>query len=198
MRGQALLQELMDSKNGTADKALWLIAQGADVNTRDIHGNSCLAWAARRGFADVAAALVKKDAPVNDRDIHNWSPLLWAAANGHPKVAEVLINHGADVNAQNDNRDTPLILATLLDKRNERLALAKMLLLAGADARIEGAQSQTALESAYDTSDSDMILLITPYLEKYSPATSPKALKAATTLQKPLKPLKTPRFKPKP
>jgi len=186
----------MDAKNGTADKALWLIAQGADVNTRDLHGLGALAWAARRGFADVAAALIKKNADVNERDINNWSPLLWAAAHGHPKVAELLIRHGAEVNAQNDNRDTPLILATLLDKRNERLALAKMLLLAGADPRIEGAQGQTALESAYDTSDSDMILMITPYLEKLSPATSPKSLKSATTLQKPLKAMKPARFKP--
>lgn len=193
--GQALLKELMEPE-GSADKAIALIAQGAEVNAEDMHGLSCLAIAARRGWADVTAALLQAGATTDYRNMDGWTPLLWAVTNGHMAVAEVLLAYKADVNAQNENSDTPLIMATLIDEEPLRLPMAKLLLQHGADVTIEGKQGQRAHESAIEQRDGAMTKLLQPLFERTQPATSPRALQSAMTLGKDLRPLKPVKFKP--
>ena len=193
--GQALLKELMEPE-GSGDKAIALIAEGADVNAEDMHGLTCLALAARRGWADVTAALLQAGATTDYRNMDGWTPLLWAVTNGHIAVAEVLLAYKADVNAQNENSDTPLIMATLIDEEPLRLPMAKLLLQHGADVTIEGKHGQRAHESAIEQRDDAMTKLLQPLFERTQPATSHRALQSATTLGKNLRPLKPMKFKP--
>ncbi len=193
--GQALLKELQEP-DGSGDKAIALIAQGAEVNAEDMHGLSCLALAARRGWADVTAALLQSGANVDWRNMDGWTPLLWAVTNGHQAVAELLLAYKADVNAQNENSDSPLIMATLIDDEPLRLPMAKLLLHYGANVTLEGKNGQRAHESAIEQHDDKMTKLLQPLFDRTQPATSQRAILSATTLEKDLRPLKPVKFKP--
>lgn len=85
-----------------------LLAAGADINERDMFGNSALHWAA------------------------GW-PMNNAIARNRPEVIESLVKHGADVNWVNHDGDTPLHMAVRADLR---VNLEKLVSL-GADLKKE-------------------------------------------------------------
>lgn len=192
-RGEALLQEVI-STDGDPAKALALIARGADVTRCDRHGLSALCWAARQGYADVVAALVAAGADVNHASGQNWQPLHWAAVSGSIGAAEAILAKKPDVNAKNDNNDTALTLATLIDG-DSRKGFAELLLSHGADVTLRGANGMSPLDSAQDNHQEDLVALFTQLVENLKPATSAAAIESATTLKKPLRPMKAAQFR---
>lgn len=193
-RGRALLQEML-SPRPDLKKAEFFLELGADLACCDAQGLSALCWAARQGHEDMALKLIAAGADVNYSSRLDWRPLHWAAVSGSIVIAEALLAKGAVVDAANDSRDTALVLATLLDGDN-RKPFCELLLRHGADVRLAGAQGQTPLDSAIENKRQDLVALFTPLLESLKPATSPAALESATTLQRPLKPMRAMRFKP--
>ena len=190
-RGRALLGEIISSKGDPA-KALQMI-EGADLTQCDRQGLSALCWAARQGYGDVVKALVKAGASVNNTSHQNWTPLHWAAVSGNIEALDAILSKKVDVNAKNDNHDTPLTLATLIDGETG-VTFAERLLKHGADVRITGANGMTPLESAQSLHQEKQIALFTPLVENLKPATSPAAINSATTLKKPLRPMKPTKF----
>jgi len=193
-RGRALLQEMI-SAQPNQQKAEHFLALGADLTCCDAQGLTALCWAARQGHADMALKLIAAGADVNYASRLDWRPLHWAAVSGSTEIAAALLAKGALPDAQNENRDTALVLATLLDT-DSRKPFCELLLKHGADLRLAGSQGQTPLDSAIENRRDDLVALFTPLLEKLKPATSPAAIKSATTLEKKLKPMRVPRFKP--
>ena len=101
--GEGSLQQITDA-----------IENGANMNTRSIHGETPLMLAAAYNLnPDVIKALVKAGADVNAReDELKMTPLMMAAQfNTNPKVITALINAGASVNEKHDNGWTPLMWA---------------------------------------------------------------------------------------
>jgi hypothetical protein len=105
---------------GDKDMAALLLANGADVNTRnDFYGSTPLHGAANDighevavgGRKEVAELLLAHGADVNAKDSNGWTPLHVAAHWHNRDVAEVLLANGADVNAKTKDGQTPLYLA---------------------------------------------------------------------------------------
>ena len=88
--------------------ALWLIANGADVNAKAFRGWRPLHRAASDNATETAALLLENGAEANAKDNDGRTPLYIAASGNATETAELLLKNGADVNAKGDGGDTPL------------------------------------------------------------------------------------------
>ena len=102
-----------------------LIAEGADVNTKDERRETPLHWAVEYGHTEIAELLMAKDADVNAKDMHSKTPLHWAARKGSTQFIELLIAKGANVNAK-DSIDQKFFQATLPSKERTPIDLATL------------------------------------------------------------------------
>jgi len=148
---------LMDASNrGLLEKAELLIAQGADVNTQDIHGNTPLMIAVRSGHSEVVQFLISNGADVDLRNNLGNTPLIDSARSGSEfalNVIEILIAEGASVQAKNMYRTTALMNAI----RGGQNEVVELLLKEGADVNAESKTGQTALKLAADSLRKDVI-----------------------------------------
>lgn len=129
------------ARRDDADLARQLIAEGADVNSKQDNsiGATPLHGAARLGNVEVMRLLIKHGADVNSKiqgpvTLHGATPLHWAASNNRLKAAQLLIEHGADANNK-DGCITPLYMAAFRNHEidDSTVELIKLLLEHGAD-----------------------------------------------------------------
>lgn len=97
--------------SGLADVAEVLLAAGAQIDARDVHGSTPLHHAAGRGDLILTRVLVSKGADVNAANEPGFRPLHWAAGNGHAAVVKVLLAGGARPNVVGANGRTPMDMA---------------------------------------------------------------------------------------
>ncbi|XP_075250241.1 uncharacterized protein LOC142342665 isoform X3 [Convolutriloba macropyga] len=103
-----------------------LINAGADVNTRDVFGQSLLHEVARAWHVSVAEYLVDKGADINCRDYLGRTPLHVAAAVDYPDMIEVLLENGAVLETLTfEENQTPLHFAARNDASNALMKLVK-------------------------------------------------------------------------
>ncbi len=128
----------------------------ANVNARDLSGQTSLHTAASSGNAELVRAMLARGADVNARvrskEGHNsdWgsTPLHFATASGNVEVVQMLIGAGADVRATNDVGVTPLHRAIRSPQ------VAQLLLSRGAKVEMADARGRTALHwTACDSED---------------------------------------------
>lgn len=139
-----------------------LVKAGADPKTKLPGGETILMTAARTGNPDAVRLLIDRGADTSAREsTYGETALIWAAAANHPEAARVLIDHGAEVNARSKLLEypkdrfglegvitvlprgswTPLMYAA----RQGSLAVARVLVEAGADLNLKDPEGTTAL-----------------------------------------------------
>jgi len=95
----------------------YLIARGADVNTRE-HGTTPLMNAAILGLTEMIQLLVSHGAQINARDDLEETALHYAASRDRLETVELLLRLGADRTIQNESGYTAADEAKSPEVRN--------------------------------------------------------------------------------
>lgn len=85
------------TKQGDLEAVRLLLAKGADINSRDQHGQTAIMNAAHRGQVELVSLLIEYGADLNVTAKYNLSALMLSLIGRHPAVARLLIEAGADV-----------------------------------------------------------------------------------------------------
>lgn len=122
-----------------------LLAAGAEIEARDMDGETPLMAAARRGDVDIMKTLMVAGADVNAvASQDNGTALMNAAAWGKAEAVRVLLRAGADVNAKQTSGHTSLIFAA----EQGYIDIVKELIAARADVNARTNNEDTALTLA--------------------------------------------------
>ena len=126
--------ELSRTEAAVLEDTMAYLKAGGNVNADiDGRGNTLLHLAARNGYGTVLENLLVYGANVNARNGFGVTPLHLATQPPNEACAAMLIFRGADVNAQTESGETPLHSLSLGGFLPERVPLAMMLMLNGAD-----------------------------------------------------------------
>ncbi len=120
-------------KNKDQEKVLELLKNNADVNFKDIEGNTALFYAICCGWEEGMKILVEYGADVNIKNNYGVDPLFCAlycsSLTNRAKIMEKLIEYGANFNAKRDDGHNLLVSAAC---RGE-IKVIKLLLNKGAN-----------------------------------------------------------------
>ncbi|XP_059172655.1 ankyrin repeat domain-containing protein 17-like [Physella acuta] len=147
----------------------YLLQAGADIETRDCHGNTPLLVATTNGIVDIAELLIEHGADVNASDIKGNTSLILSMRSGcSVEVAEALLNEeGINMEHCNEKGETALTKAL----KEVELEKVKMLLLGGAclsDAKeIKESGENICSECAQEIADKTGIGEIVRLIQKY-------------------------------
>jgi len=106
-QSQELDKKLIEAcKIGDVGAVTTRIKEGANVNAKDVFGESALICALQSGNTKSADFLLTKGADVNAVSIFGYSPLIYSASNGYADIVRVLIENGAQIKPELKIRDT--------------------------------------------------------------------------------------------
>ena len=132
-----------------------LIDQSADVNAKNVYGETAFMLAVKRGQLAVCKVLIENDADLNIRAEDGKTAIIWAVVTAHLAMCKLLIENGADVNVNNIGY-TALFLAVLMG----HFAMCKLLIENGAAFNIINNKQQSALSIAAKKGRTDLCKLI--------------------------------------
>lgn len=143
------------------------ISQGIDINVPNEDGNTALMLAAFNGHAEVVRLLISRDADVQAKNSVKRTALMFAAtAPDNTATVEALLKAGANVNAVDGGEGyTALMFAA----GEGHLAMAKLLLDAGADASIKDLDNETAAIHAANNGHTELARLLSTASQKKNP-----------------------------
>jgi quinoprotein dehydrogenase-associated probable ABC transporter substrate-binding protein len=124
------------------DRIAYLLSRGAEINKRDLQGNTPLTSASRIGNIAVIKLLLERGAQPEVSDGDGWTPLLHAILRNNVDALHALIASGARIETPAPGGYTPLSIAV----EEQKFDAAKALIDAGAavDTRL-GPERLTAL-----------------------------------------------------
>ncbi|WP_252321182.1 ankyrin repeat domain-containing protein, partial [Spiroplasma endosymbiont of Lariophagus distinguendus] len=96
---------------------------GANVNIKNIYGDTPLHYAVDNGYFEIAEFLLKNGANINAQDNEGFTPLYSAIDNNDFKIVELLIKNYVNVQIQFNNGNTALNYA----KENNNLQIINLL-----------------------------------------------------------------------
>jgi hypothetical protein len=151
---------------GHTDTIKSLIAQGKNINIRNIRGQTPLHLAVAEGNNDAVQLLLESGAEVDAVATDSGcTSLHYVASLGHVDLCELLIRYGADPDAQTARLGTPLYLAV---SRGHPEVVA-LLLKYRARLDIRDKNGMTPLQQAENSNKWEIVTLIKQYLSEAWP-----------------------------
>ncbi len=129
--------------HGYREMAVFLIDQGAPLDTTEGEGATLLHRATRGGDPRLIRLLAARGLDVNARDDHGETPLLKNVLCSTFEAIDTLIEMGVDLDACGINEETALHRAAT----HNRTEVVQKLLVAGADLAITDGNGRTVLEA---------------------------------------------------
>ncbi|XP_044150997.1 LOW QUALITY PROTEIN: transient receptor potential channel pyrexia-like [Bufo gargarizans] len=133
-----------------------LLAQGANVNEVDRHGQTVMHEVCKSWHTEVAQFLIKRHADINKPDRYGVTPLHVAAAMDYPDMIAFLLKQGANISAVTNGKQTPLHYAAKYDAVHS----LKVLLKHDADTNARDHKQRTALHLASELDRSEAARLM--------------------------------------
>jgi uncharacterized protein len=100
------------SLNGQLSMVRSLLAEGVDVNAKDMDGRTALMYASYNGHVELIRELLEKGAAVNLQDNYGRTALMMASSGPWAAAVKLLLNHQADPDIQDkDEHFTALMYA---------------------------------------------------------------------------------------
>lgn len=122
-----------------------LLSNAANVNAKDINGNTPLHLAAMYGCRRVILSLIKSDAQVDIKNLNGQTPLSLAILHDHYKAAKILLLNGANLNLILDGQ-LDYLTKTLSNK--DKYKFIKLLVDFGANINKRYSHNRTILHIA--------------------------------------------------
>jgi ankyrin repeat protein len=129
--------------NRRREVTMFLLAKGADPNSRDDEGGTAIIDAASSSPAMVRL-LLDAGADVNAQDIRGETALLLAAYWGNDESVRILIESGANIECRDVKGNTPIMNAAM----NGQAEITRMLLRRGANPHVINTEGESALALA--------------------------------------------------
>jgi ankyrin repeat protein len=118
--------------------------RGADVNCKDINGNTPLNMVAKLSYYHLVKYFVEKGAEVNTANNEKITPLHYGVEYNNVKIVTLLLEKGANIDARDSIYETPLHWAGWTGN----IEVARLLLKYGADPYTENNSGVTPLFNA--------------------------------------------------
>lgn len=132
------------AKKGSIEITKKLIANGADVNIKNLKGLSPLSIAIKSHNIETYSLLIENGADINSVDYQGHTPIFYAAYSGFSDMVAQLINIGADVNVAAKDGRTPLHAAAI----GEQVDCLELFLQEGAIPRQSDKSEEAILATA--------------------------------------------------
>ncbi|MCK5734854.1 MAG: ankyrin repeat domain-containing protein, partial [Spirochaetaceae bacterium] len=139
------------AEHGHEGMIRYLLANGADIDSRDQPGNTALHVAVRKGYRTIATLLLDAGSDVNVRDYNGNAPIHESlTANDSFAMTTMLLDRGADPNLKNGTGSTPLHMTVLL---RTDISGAQLLIKRGAEIDPRDRSGDTPLMLAVNAGD---------------------------------------------
>ena len=140
---------------GSTQMCQFLLANGANVHSRDVKQQTCLHFASQNGNRDIVEVLLQYGADMNTLQSER-NALYCAAREGHQGVVDVLLNFGASAEAKVIQQAQALHRAS----RRGHIRTVRRLLQYGIDVDVVDVDRSTALHIAVQNGDETMVRLL--------------------------------------
>jgi len=152
---------LLATRAGAVEAARVLIEAGADVNAKDNIQDSPYLYAGAEGPLEILRMTLANGADLASVNRYGGTALIPAAHHGHPDIVRELLGTDIDIDHVNNLGWTALIEAVILgDGGPVHTEIVRLLLDAGADAKIADGDGVTPLEHARQRGYAEMIDLL--------------------------------------
>jgi hypothetical protein len=151
------------AQQGNLEICRYLLSQGAEVNRKNLQGETALIVALKNTHPEVAQELVDSGADVNLPDSHGQTPLMLAAALNSTSIVEALLAKHAEINhVILYGSYSPLIAAVTY----HRVQNVEVLLRSGADPNLAPPGAPSPLTQARIIGDQPIVDLLTAQAAK--------------------------------
>jgi ankyrin repeat protein len=134
-----------------------LLAEGADVNDKQLNGSTALHWAVYHDDLELAQRFIEDGANVQATTREGITPLHLASLYGNPDMVSSLLEAGADASSRGPAGETMLMLAA----RNGNPETVHLLIDAGADVTaFETIRGTTALMWAVERKNPEAVSVL--------------------------------------
>ena len=135
-----------------------LIDNGADIELRDIQGETALMHASRnQRTMECVQILIETKAKVNTQSNHGKTALMIACDEGHESTVKVLIDNGADVDLRDRQHQTALMQ---IARKKGREGCMELLINSGAGVDFQDRPGRSALMHACDMGHIEYVQLL--------------------------------------
>jgi len=154
--GQTILHRTADMRNG-AEIVEFLLDAGADVEAKDVEGETPLYRAVARKRAGLVKLLISKGADVNAVDNDGQTMLYRAVVDNSVEIAKLLLTAKANVILSNDDKENSLLNTAVTYNYTE---MVRLLLQNGADANTKNEYGETPLYQAVKEDNVELVKLL--------------------------------------